>query len=146
MTKRKLTVTHNGKTFTRATERTYSHVVLFQRDIEAARAALVPTKGWLAQWKRDHAFYVEEAARGRQQFQSEKSFADYQLRAAMTTEEYIAFRVADWHECFNRSVAAGYYDSQFAGAWCGRYDLAVKQANDCRKSGHINVEIVAVPQ
>lgn len=146
MTKRTLTVTHNGQTFTRTTARTYSHVVLFQRDIEAARAALVPTSGWLKQWKRDHAFYVEEAARGRQQYQSEADFAKYQAKAAMTPEEYVAQRVSDWHKAFNASVAAGNYDRQFAGSWCGRPDLAKKEADNCRKMGHINVEIVAVPQ
>jgi len=144
MTKRKITVTHNGQTFTRVTARNYSHIVLFQRDIEAARRALVPTSGWLEQWARDHAFFREEAARGRQQYTSEATFVEYQRKAAQTVEEYAQERGAEWIRNFENSVAHGHYSKQYVHSWCGRLDLAQKQYNDALKSGYINVEIVAL--
>lgn len=40
---------------------------------------------------------------------------------------------------------SGMYGKQYAFAWCGRFDLAVKQADKARKYNMLNIEILTVP-
>jgi hypothetical protein len=49
------------------------------------------------------------------------------------------------NQIMQKRDSQGMYGKQYAFAWCGRRDLAVKQAEKALKYGMLNIEILEVP-
>jgi len=144
MPNRKLTVTHEGQTFTRTTQRTYTHVVLVKSDYAYAYAT--GTKGAADCARINYPYYVREANPAtRAHNQDAKSIAAYTEIAALTIDEY-AKRVSDVIAAkVDAMKAAGDFDRFGVFGWSGRLDLAQKEAERAKKHGYKEVVIVPVP-
>lgn len=142
MAVKKITVTHNGQVFTRATARTYSHIVVCKSNFDKDMASAIDTAEIMA--KKNHAYFTREAGPGALYKFSPDVLARYKRIAAMTPADYCAGEVAEARAGIEKSKANGVYDRAGVYAWCGRLDLAQKQADAARKFGLLDVEIVAI--
>ena len=116
----KLTATYNGQTFTRTTARTYTHVVLV-RVTEECKASRI------AQVKKDVA--EDNTVWGR--------WYDNNPREGYTREEFIDMKAAEYLSQFND-------DDWGVFAWCGRFDLAMKQQQKAINYGIYQVQTIAI--
>ena len=143
MTK-KLVVVHAGQTFTRMTNRTYTHVILAKRDFTQDQARSIQEAVYSA--RLNYPYYVGEANPAtRKHGHNEVTLERFIKIAAMTVEQYV-------QQCTDNAIAytdadrdKGPYDRFGALAWAGRLDLANKEAERARKNGFIDVIIVPVP-
>jgi hypothetical protein len=134
----KISANFNGQTFTRTTARTYTHVVIakssFKKDLNQAF-------GWAKLRGEDHVEFF--LTRGFEQYDANKSEAEKAENERifnLTTEEYA-------QEELNRRIEDSFsskYSEHGEVAWCGRLDLAQKQASDAIKNGLLDVQIIPV--
>lgn len=138
---RKLTATHAGQTFTRTTDRTYTHVIVGRLDLERAvertrkDAADAMQRNWNyiqrcasdAPTNHDHKDTITECRR----------LVDLGLEQAIAETAYKAEKLLRDYEA-NRSPWV-------ALAWVGRPDLVQKQIDYWRKPLHAMAEVLAIP-
>ena len=48
------------------------------------------------------------------------------------------------NQIMQKRDSQGMYGKQYAFAWCGRLDLAAKQADNARKHGMLNIEVLTI--
>jgi len=143
--------------FSRTTARTYTHIVVGHWDLDRARKAAFNYQGsdldrqnfdyyqrqvdlGVAGLKAEHAAkwkYPRDDA----DFEREYANALYHVQGGF--EGYVDRKRRDCIEHFHKSVGEGGFNP-FAFAWCGRLDLAMKQADAARKRGLLDVEIFPV--
>jgi hypothetical protein len=132
----KISASHNGQTFTRTTARTYTHVVIakssFRKDLNQALS-------WAKLRGEDHVEYY--LPRGFEKYNhNESEKAKNERIFNLTTEEYA-------QEELNRRIE-DFFSSKYSEhgevAWCGRLDLAQKQASEAIKNGLLDVQIIPV--
>lgn len=146
MAKKTYKVTVDGFTFTRRTDRTYSHVVVSRSNKEADLARAIERAEYDA--KTNWAFYIREAGPN-PQFANQHSveqLARYKRIASLTQAQYLAEQVEEATARIADQEANGYYTKLNAFAWCGRLDLAQKQVDQAHKYQLLDVKIVEVPQ
>ena len=126
----------NGATATRTTHRTYTHVV-FVRAIteeawrESVRQRMEYTRRVIAEYT---ASLAEMDARQPEGGLMNQAY----YRKEIPVREAILVQ-------YEATLAAGYDKSWGAYTWCGRYDLAVQQADKARKTGYgLQVRIAEV--
>lgn len=147
MPKRKYSVEYQGKTHTRATERTYTHVVLVRRDYETVlQEAIKNTRQRAAD---AHRWAVERANQpitGRS-WMTADDLAKQARIAGLTLEQYEAECIAESTAMVEKRRAKGEFDSLGALTWCGRPDLAANEERKARASGYwAEVVVLPVPQ
>lgn len=157
--KQKLVVETGIGTFTRTTARTYTHIVVGHWDLDGARRAAYEFNG-SPMTRKNFDYYQRQAYLGPEGLQREhlaqwkyerpfESFVEEHDRALAHIkggyDEYVARIRRQRIESFHQSAADGGFNP-FAFAWCGRLDLAQKQADTARKRGLLDVEIFPVPQ
>lgn len=130
MAKTKLTVRTDVGTFTRTTARAYTHVVL-----TAGYSDLFRTEQVLGTRKMaaKNVAYVACLAAARGCDMTDEQVGQVERERAMTTE---AGALAEVDRLYPADTAFGVY------AWCGRQDLALRQADRCRWSRHVRVYTV----
>jgi len=137
---RTTTATHDGVTFTRSTARTYTHVVIGRRDIEAAvRRDRITSEEMV---RRDWAWYGEIAAGTykHMEYVNEQQIARATKLIALGLEAATKL-VADESEQRARQLFAGWE----ALGWAGRPDLAVKEQRTWQAPIHCYAEVLIVP-
>ena len=129
----KLTATlPNGEVITRTTARTYTHVVVCQYDA-ALREGYDTDPAWAKTEARNHAYYVQNAARSPEPVAGEAEWeADRRLHCIATAKtflakfqtvaEYVAHCLENRRAYSARVLAEGWH----VAGWCGRHDLALK--------------------
>ena len=140
---KKITVTHAGQTFTRRTDRTYTHLILakhnWAHDFEHAKKSAASTV------EMNWAYYVREAGPRPQFDNSPEELDRFRRIAAMGKEAYIA-ELTTAYQARVEASRQKYGDSFFAFAWAGRLDLAEKQAHKARMQNYLDVTIVPTNQ
>lgn len=138
---RKLTAVFEGQTFSRRTDRTYTHVVIAKgnkaNDLAHAKQR--------AEWdvKNNWAYYVREADEATRNYShTDDEIARFKHIVELGKAGYLAERIAASVERIEKAD----YTSYTAVAWCGRLDLANKQADAAQKRGLLNVWIIEVQQ
>lgn len=137
----KLTVTHDGQTFTRSTNRTYTHVVLVRNDLKKVldRSALyapIDKKSFnrleeIVAGTYQYMNQVNEDEVGRAMFAVQMGFADYNRH--LVTEAV-------------KRASADFKPHWYVAGWCGRPDLAQKLRDQELKVAHsVAAEVVIVP-
>jgi hypothetical protein len=134
----KISASHNGQTFTRTTARTYTHVVIakssFRKDLNQA-LRLAKLRG------EDHVeYYLTREFEQYDAYNSEVEKANNERIFNLTTEEYA-------QEELNSRIEDSFsskYSEHGEVAWCGRLDLAQKQASEAIKNGLLDVQIIPV--
>ncbi|USZ80581.1 hypothetical protein MQ4_53 [Serratia phage MQ-4] len=127
----------NGKTHTRTSARTYTHMVVVLANLEAGREAARSEHNRKA-YARNHAFYCQEAGPAPKYSSSPAEMARYKAAAAMTCEEYV-------NNCVANALAAidargGEFANDWADfGWCGRLDLAQKLAAKWAHMGKVEI-------
>jgi hypothetical protein len=145
MPKRVLTVTYAGQDFTRETARDYTHVVLIKRHATAELAVSMRDAAEVA--RINYPYYVREAKASTREFQHASSeLARFEAIAAMTEDEFVALCEREVKDKVMKAKAAGVYDRYECVCWCGRLDLAEKEASSQRRWGHAEVVVVPVPK
>lgn len=138
-----LTATFNGQTFTRKTDRTYTHVVLYRDSYELTLALRVERAKYEA--RVNYPYYVQQANPETRKYNpSAAQIADYQRITSLTQDEYLQELLAKAHACNEELKADGYFDTYKALGWCGRPDLAQKSAQQARAKNYY-ADIVVVP-
>lgn len=138
---RKLTVAFEGQTFTRSTNRTYTHVVLVRNDLKKVldRSALyapIDKRSFgrlerIAAGTYEYMNQVNDDEIERAKFAVQMGFADYNLHLVA--------------EAVKR-VSANFKPHWYAEGWCGRLDLAQKLANKVSTATYsVAAEVVIVP-
>lgn len=145
MAKRTLTITHNGQTFTRATERIYTHAILVRSDYLLCRDSAIASAIEYA--RVNYAYYVKEANPDtREHNHSAAELARYAEIAAMTLDQFHLKARADAAASIEAKRAAGEYDRFGVLEWCGRNDLAHNALGKARQRGYYaEVVLVEVP-
>src|ERR1700693_5084008 len=139
--KRKLSVTHAGQTFTRTTERTYTHVVLVKSDYAHVYAGAI--KGAADVARVNYPYYIKEANPATRQYKhSDAELARFAEIATMTIDQYAQYASDKAAERVDADLAAGAFDKFGPIGWCGRLDLARKQADQAKARGYGEVVIV----
>lgn len=145
MSKKIYTVKHAGQEFPRVTTRSYSHVVLVKPCRESDLRNMLNEAGWRvnAGWK----YYEREGGDSPQFAHSEQQMVEIKRIAALGKDGWLKEKM-DWaHGVVAKRAAEGRYDRFFDYGWCGRDDLAAKQAQKAINSGfYAEVLIVEVPQ
>lgn len=127
----------DGQTFTRTTERTYTHLVVAKRSQSHALAVAT------SQARKD-------ADRRNWEFYTNNSMVDHARRVAfegidMTCEEYVQHATEQAVLAIEADAARGYYDTWEVIGWCGRHDLARKLANSTDNNPHYqDVRVLAI--
>lgn len=144
MPKRAYRFTYDGHEFTRATERVYTHVVLVRRDYQTELTRNI--EGARTRAREDHPHYVQEGNPETRKYQwhSADSLAQYERIAKLTVDEYVAERVEAARDYVEKRRAKGEFDGCGPLTWCGRLELATREANKARASGYW-CEVVIVP-
>lgn len=146
MPKKTYRVPYEGHTFTRKTERTYTHVVIVCRSYAVEHALAGQRAREQVQYNR--AYHLQEADPAtRQHTHSDEALARFTRYAAMTQEQQEAEYVAEAEADIERQRAKGAYDGYGPLTWCGRGDLAEKEAQRARGKGYYaDVKVLPVPQ
>lgn len=141
---RKLTVSHNGQTFTRTTDRIYTHAILVRPDYARVRAGAIA--GAVEYARVNYDYYVQEADPAtRKHDHDAATLARYAKIAAMTFEQYHRHASANAAAAVDARHAAGEFDRFGVLEWCGRNDLARNAHGKALKRGYAEVVIVEVP-
>jgi hypothetical protein len=111
MPKIKYFAEHDGQTFTRNSDRVYTHMVIVRNRLTKK---LAEAQEW-----------ADRAAR----WHDEETDADRRKSSA----ERAARAVAERTELENRIAAGEVFDAWGTSSWCGRPDLAMKAFNDAHK-------------
>ena len=135
-------VEFKGQTFKRQTERTYTHLVVGRKNIEADIAV---AKAQRATYLKNHAFHCQEACEATRKYQhhTPEQLAGMVADAAMSADAYADREVADDLARIEAARALGSYDRYCDLGWAGRLDLAQKNAAT-RKAFWMDVTILAV--
>lgn len=157
----KLTATTPVGTFTRTTARTYTHVVVARQDQAAARERAYSATAHDTKTARSNfAFYTHQAELGVEGLKAEhaakwryvKPQAEF-IRQHMTAKSlaglgldgYLATLRERAIESHEKTVREGGF--QFGAInWCGRLDLAQKEASKAQRQGWIDVQIFPVDE
>lgn len=145
MSKKTYRVQHAGQEFTRATARTYSHIVLAKPCRESDLRNMLNNAGWSV--NADWEYYEREGGDNPRFSHSEQRMAEIKRIAALGKDGWLKEKT-DWaHSVVAKRTAEGQYDRFFDYGWCGRADLAAKQGQKAMNSGcYAEVLIVEVPQ
>ena len=136
MAKKTLLVQFEGKSFTRTTDRSYSHVVLFSQNPEKVLESRIAMIG--EQMTDLYDYY-------RNGYKSGITRPMQVLCGNNDLQTVIEIRTAEIKERHQHNLVSGAFDMQ-AYAWSGRLDLAEKAARQCRKNyGETADRIVIVP-
>lgn len=142
MAKRKLTALHEGVTFTRTTARTYTHVVIGRYDIEAR---VKSARQHASEYLRRNWDYYAQLADGTYRYLAQtnpEQIARAEALVAMGVDA-AAQHEADRAEANARKNITGEWE---ALGWCGRPDLAIKEANRYRAGADLGfAEVVVIP-
>jgi hypothetical protein len=149
MSRKIFIATHDGHNFVRTSDsRVYTHAVLIVRDIEQSRAACEAHAR--KRWQRDHRYTLAVAAgtddvldrwhheneqEHRQRVEKMRREANERLADPSETQEAC---VAKWLAAFENGLGYRSSDGQSyyeLSGWCGRFDLAQKQASRLRPGG-----------
>lgn len=142
MARRTLSVTHNGQTFTRSTERIYTHVILVRSDYQRERDSAI---SWAIQSARDnYPFYVKEANPATREY-NHFDMARIAAIAALTIDQYVQQTSDAAAAKIDARRDDGDYDRFGVLEWCGRNDLAHNAHGKAMKHGFAEVVIVEVP-
>lgn len=143
MTKPLLKVIHRGHEYTRRTARTYTHIVVARTDIEKQiRHAVADAESTVRiNWQ----YWTRETGDNPQYTHNAASMQEMREIVAMGRDGYQQHLEMTRLARIEKNRKAGGYARQHIVAWCGRADLAHKQADKARKDGLIDVEIAEVP-
>lgn len=147
MPKRTYRVEHQGKTHTRKTDRTYTHVVLVRRDYETELANQIRIAREFS--VSTHAYAVEKANQpiDRRSWMTADELAEQARVAALTLEQYQAECVERVSARVKERRAKGEFDTLGPLTWCGRPDLAANEERKARANGYwAEVVVLPVPQ
>lgn len=140
---KKITVETSRGTFTRTTARTYTYIVVGRWDQEAARlAAETMNKRELENAQENFTYYAQLVSRG----PGEHDVGQWEAAKDLIEDGFAAYverRRQDKIERHEEAVARGQYGFT-AFNWCGRLDLAQKEAARLIKRGVLDVEIFPV--
>lgn len=140
MPKHRYQVEHDGLTFKRSTDRTYTHVVL--RPISLARSLDEAARNATWDWENNQDFHQERITGQRRNYRGELVPVEPEEVAASQAwlARGLAGHIADNQEARRASWQASHGEklaSWSCFGWCGRLDLAQKQA----KPGDVIVEV-----
>jgi len=140
MAKKKVSVTFAGQTFTRATNRTYTHVVLcksdYEKDLQNAK------NNAAADIKINWDYYVREAGASPRFKHEPAEITRFQEIVAPGFDGATKAAIANAVAKIEQQKTNGYYEKFGAYSWCGRIDLARAQAN---KAAEWNTDVTIVP-
>lgn len=139
----KYTATYNGQTFTRKTDRVYTHTVVSKpaHTYEQALAAAKAFKQYGADW----IAYCQEAMSPDYKYASvntDAQRAEYARHVEVGLDVINAEVSARFVAAVEASNAENHYETFYNNGWCGRFDLAQKLADKMRKYGHRGVVIL----
>lgn len=159
MKARKITATTPAGTFTRKTARTYTHVVIGRQDEETHQIrAHTLTRNDINNAKKNFAYYTEQAALGvdglRREHLAKWSYSksDAEFQREYTNAKALAGLGWDRYlETVRDRQIQNHFDALSRGCfqmgalnWCGRLDLAQKEAAKAQKQGFRDVAIYPV--
>ena len=140
----KYTVTFNGQTFTRKSERTYTHLVLATSNLEHAISS-VHERANSNTFLRDYQYYCREADETTRKYShSEKETALFKEIAAKALEQHRQDVIAKDLATIEAHRLAGDFEKFNVVGWCGREDLAEKSASSARAKPW-NDKVIVVP-
>ncbi|MDO9252599.1 MAG: hypothetical protein Q7U48_13750 [Hydrogenophaga sp.] len=138
---RKLTATHDGETFTRTTNRAYSHIVVVRPSLDktlarAARNAPISQRDFsrlveVANNTYELMQYVNEAQIEEAKFAIQMGYADY-------NQHLVSKAVV--------RASTNFDPHWYVAGWCGRLDLAQKlSAKETTSEWSVAAEVAIVP-
>lgn len=142
----KYTATHEGQTFTRKSDRTYTHVVVATGNPDFDIAS-VHGRANSDSFINEYEYFCREANETTRKYDnhSPAQIAEFKRVAAMTLVEYRNEWVAERMAKIEAHRQAGLYEKYNVVGWCGRPDLAVKSAASARaKAWNKDVKIIPV--
>lgn len=138
---RKLTAQYEGVTFTRTTARTYTHVVIGRKDLDAVIRQSV---AYHRDYARRNWDYTKSVANGTyelmQYVEPERQEKAKELMA-MGLDAAIEQAGAE----AEANARARHCPDWVVLGWCGRPDLAVKEANTWRNPIHCMADVKIIP-
>ena len=142
MAKNKLTAQYKGQTFTRTTDRVYTHIVVARYSHEHAVSQIAAYAA--DQIKTNFAYYLKVAAGTSGHTQSESQVQRAKEYVEGGLEASIARLAAKMTAEIADRKAKGFYDKWNVIGWCGRPDLATKLLAQTSAPYYAEVHIVPV--
>jgi len=142
MAKNKLTAQYKGQTFTRTTDRVYTHIVVARYSHEHAVSQIAAYAVDLVQT--NFAYYSRVVAGTSGHTQTEADVQRAKEFVEGGREASIARHTAKMTEEVAQRKAKGHYDKWVVIGWCGRPDLATKLLAQTSAPSYAEVHIVPV--
>lgn len=145
MPKHTYTATYAGQTFTRKSDRIYTHVVIATPSLASAIAHRHEEVNSNT-FARNYAYFCREADKATRKYDhTPAEIEKFQKIAAQPFAEYRAARLAEWLGAIETERQKGFFEKYQVVGWAGRPDLAQKSAASAKaKPWNADVKIVPV--